>query len=96
MTLTRFVTHKISDICKEIQRQFWQTKSNVQPLGQEDEWNKMKQMPQKIKAWADRGKSKIKINPTKVRDLLGHPVDRLQYSGIFKTWIKIPDSCAAE
>ena len=26
--------------------------------------------------WADSGTAKIKVNPTQVRDLLNHPVDR--------------------
>lgn len=36
---------------------FWQTKSAVQPLGNSNEWKKMKQLPEKVQVWASKGKA---------------------------------------
>ena len=36
---------------------FWQTKSAVQPLGNSNEWKKMKQLPEQVKVWASKGKA---------------------------------------
>ena len=45
---------------------FWQTKSAVQPLGTADEWGKLKIMPGKIKAWANKGKAESSLRVGRV------------------------------
>ena len=54
---------------------FWQTKSNVQPLGGEDEWSRFIAMPDKIKEWADKGKAESELRPGKVDTKFGNNTD---------------------
>ena len=54
---------------------FWQTKSNVQPLGEEDEWARFMKMPDKIKTWADQGKAESELRPGKIDTKSGSKAD---------------------
>ena len=44
----------------------WQTKSQVQPRGEADEWQAMRAMPPAVKAWADAGRAESKLRPGSV------------------------------
>ena len=45
---------------------FWQTKSNVQPKGEEDEWLRFQDMPEVVKTWGDKGKAESILRPGKI------------------------------
>eukprot|EP00943_MAST-04B_sp_MAST-4B-sp1_P007537 g7537.t1 len=66
-------THMIAELKKDQTKNFifWQTKSAVQPRGPEDEWQKMKVLPDTIKAWADDGKSESIRRPGSVNTRMG-------------------------
>jgi hypothetical protein len=53
----------------------WQTKSAVQPLGEEEEWPRMLAMPQAVKAWADEGVAESTLRQGKVNTDGGTPDD---------------------
>ena len=44
----------------------WQTKSAVQPRGELDEWQSMREMPAAVREWADRGTAESVLRPGKV------------------------------
>ena len=54
---------------------FWQTKSALQPLGPEDEWSKLKNLPDEIKVWANEGKSESIRRPGHVDTKHGNSMD---------------------
>ena len=54
---------------------FWQTKSNVQPLGEKDEWGRFLKMPDKIKIWADQGKAESELRPGIIDTKRGNKAD---------------------
>lgn len=60
----------------------WQTKSVVQPRGSEDEWTRMKQMPQVVQEWANKGKAESVLRPGAVNVTDGDPED---YRGLTTT-----------
>lgn len=56
----------------------WQTKSNVQPLGTEDEWTQLQATAQKskmIKQWVNEGKATSVLRPAKIDLDKGNPTD---------------------
>mmetsp|Transcript_43733 Transcript_43733/g.138439 ORF Transcript_43733/g.138439 Transcript_43733/m.138439 type:complete len:318 (-) Transcript_43733:218-1171(-) len=53
----------------------WQTKSAVQPLGTEDEWAQLAEMPPLVKRWADDGPAESTLRPGKVDTANGTPDD---------------------
>ena len=54
----------------------WQTKSAVQPLGVEnDEWERLKSMPQKVRKWADKGKAESTHRDAHVNTVTGSSGD---------------------
>ena len=54
---------------------FWQTKSNVQPKGDEDEWIRFQDMPDTVKAWGDKGKAESRLRPGKIDSKHGSQSD---------------------
>eukprot|EP00510_Aplanochytrium_minuta_P005638 CAMPEP_0184006254 /NCGR_PEP_ID=MMETSP0954-20121128/567_1 /TAXON_ID=627963 /ORGANISM="Aplanochytrium sp, Strain PBS07" /LENGTH=425 /DNA_ID=CAMNT_0026284735 /DNA_START=101 /DNA_END=1378 /DNA_ORIENTATION=- len=45
---------------------FWETKSAVQPLGPENEWEKLLKEPEVVQKWASNGKAESSLRPGKV------------------------------
>jgi hypothetical protein len=68
---------KIEELKKDQTKDFifWQTKSALQPLGPEDEWSKLKNLPDEIKVWANEGKSESIIRPGHVDTKHGNSMD---------------------
>jgi hypothetical protein len=70
-------THMIEELKKDQTKDFifWQTKSALQPLGPEDEWSKLKNLPDEIKVWANEGKSESIRRPGHVDTKHGNSMD---------------------
>ena len=54
---------------------FWQTKSNVQPKGEKDEWLRFLEMPEPIRTWGDKGKAESVLRPGKIDSKHGSKAD---------------------
>ena len=53
----------------------WQTKSHVQPRGEEDEWARMRELGGAVKRWADDGAAESTLRPGRVDTAGGSAAD---------------------